>query len=212
MINIELNIDLVAENRALDSDVEYRAENRAFIQLLNTELNKYQLFKNAGDCLAEVIGRVLDLIYDQNFKIPFWKSSATNMNSGCTPFVVTCSLLCNVHESCCATQVVLCDLGWWCGILWDLRHKRVTHDTQCDLGHVIGPGLYRIYFHHYWLQDPTLTPLSDPLKPKATGVDLVGPIRSSQAYMLTGPVASHKVENSEAASPNFLIHILHLWV
>ena len=71
MINIELNIDLVAENRALDSDVEYRAENRGYIQLLNTELNKCQLFKNAGDCLAEAIGRVLDLIYDQNFKIPF---------------------------------------------------------------------------------------------------------------------------------------------
>ena len=47
MINIELHIDLVAEYRALDSDVEYRAENRPgrlntefFFQLLNTELNK----------------------------------------------------------------------------------------------------------------------------------------------------------------------------
>ena len=28
MINIELNIDLMAEYRALDSDLEYRAENR----------------------------------------------------------------------------------------------------------------------------------------------------------------------------------------
>ena len=30
--------------------------------------------------------------------------------------------------------------------------------------------------------------------------------------MLTGSVASHKVEDSEAASPNFLTRILHLWV
>ena len=29
--------------------------------------------------------------------------------------------------------------------------------------------------------------------------------------MLTGSVASHKVEDSEAASPNFLTQILHLW-
>ena len=30
--------------------------------------------------------------------------------------------------------------------------------------------------------------------------------------MLTGSVASHKVEDTEAASPNFLTQILHLWV
>ena len=53
-------------------------------------------------------------------------------------------------------------------------------------------------------------PLSDPLNTKATGVQLVGPNQASQAYMLTGPVASHKIEDSEAASPNFLTHILHL--
>ena len=55
-------------------------------------------------------------------------------------------------------------------------------------------------------------PLSGPLKPKATAVHLVGPIQASQAYTLIGPVASHKVKDSEAASPNFLTHILHLWV
>ena len=57
---------------------------------------------------------------------------------------------------------------------------------------------------------PNFDPLSDPLKPKATRVYPVGPNQASQAYMLTGPVASHKVEYSEAASPNFLTHILHL--
>ena len=59
---------------------------------------------------------------------------------------------------------------------------------------------------------PNFDPLSDPLKPTTTRVHLVGPIPASQAYMLTGPVASHKVKDSEAASPNFLTKILHLWV
>ena len=46
-----------------------------------------------------------------------------------------------------------------------------------------------------------LCPLSGPLKPKATGVHLIDPIQASQAYMLTQPVASHKVEDSEAHLP-----------
>ena len=44
MINIELNIDMVAKQSALDSDVEYRAEKKRgrwnlglFIELLNTD-------------------------------------------------------------------------------------------------------------------------------------------------------------------------------
>ena len=47
-------------------------------------------------------------------------------------------------------------------------------------------------------------PFSDPLKPKAMRLYLVGLIQAFQAYMLTGPVAPHKVEDSDAASPNFL--------
>ena len=144
-----------------------------------------------------------------------------------------------------------------------LRPKRVTHDTQCDLGHVIEPGLCRLYFDHYWLQDPTLTPLSDSLKAKArsrphSGVPgihadrarcipqgrrlrgripklshlhtaylslgtptsspiltpynpkpTVGHRQASLAYTLRGSVASRKVENSEAASPNSVSHRLY---
>ena len=41
-------------------------------------------------------------------------------------------------------------------------------------------------------------------------VHLVGPIPASRAYMLTVPVTSHKVEASEAGSPNFLTQILYL--
>ena len=62
-----------------------------------------------------------------------------------------------------------------------------------------------LYFHHYWLQDPTLTPLSCPLKPKATATHLVGPIQASQAHMLTGPIAFHKGEDSQTFSPSYCI-------
>ena len=62
---------------------------------------------------------------------------------------------------------------------------------------------------------PNFEPHSELLKPKATGVHLVGHKQASIADILWGSVASRKVEDSEAASPNFPSHRLyfhHYWL
>ena len=56
----------------------------------------------------------------------------------------------------------------------------------------------RLYYRHCLATGPSCEPPSVPLWLKAMAVHIVGPL---QVYMLTGPVASHKVEDSEAASP-----------
>ena len=74
---------------------------------------------------------------------------------------------------------------------------------------------HRLYYRHYLATGSNFEPHSDPLLLKATGVHLVGHIQASQAYMLTGPVASYKVEDSEATSPNFAsswLYFHHYWL
>ena len=62
---------------------------------------------------------------------------------------------------------------------------------------------HRLFYSQFLATGPNFDTQCDRLRPKATVVHVVGPIQASQAYMLTGPVASQKVEDSAAASPIF---------